>query len=66
MQRSRSLDASFLVKKLSQNFYAIPTKMTKSLTDPRTAYEYFLGKRVSDNHWRSFAELLQKWHDGKR
>jgi hypothetical protein len=32
--------------------------MTKSLTDPRTAYEYFLGKRVSDNHWRSLCRTL--------
>ena len=32
--------------------------MTKQLTDPRTAYEYFLGKRVSDNHWRSLCRTL--------
>lgn len=27
-------------------------------TDPRTAYEFFLGKRVSDNHWYSVKRTL--------
>jgi hypothetical protein len=27
-------------------------------TDPRTAYEFFLGKRVSDNHWYSVKRAL--------
>lgn len=29
-----------------------------SSLNPRTAYEFFLGKRVSDNHWRSVQQRL--------
>ena len=32
----------------------------KAATDPRTAYEFFLGKRVSDNHWRTICKLLKE------
>jgi hypothetical protein len=32
----------------------------KSLLDPRIAYERFLGKRVSDNHWRSLTRTLEE------
>ena len=32
----------------------------KTPTDPRTAYEFFLGKRVSDNHWRSVVKILKE------
>lgn len=31
--------------------------MSKS-TDPRTAYEFFLGKRVSDSHWSMVKKTL--------